>query len=337
MTLAEAFVHRLDPWVFQFGPDIGIRWYGLSYVAGFVLGWLLMRWAAARTRSPLGREGATDLLFVAILGVMIGGRLGYALFYRREIITTFTPSFPWWDLFRLNKGGMASHGGMLGVITAAMWFSLRRKVSVRHALDILAFATPVGLGLGRVANFINAELPGRALPETMRANPPGWSIKYPSEVFEFGPDRLVTLAEAMRGEVFTEQLTRTVYDRALAGDAAVLERLTPLLTPRWPSQIFQAVSDGPVLLAILAIFWLKPRRAGTVGALFVLSYGILRIITEQFRQPDEGIALLAGLTRGQVLSTLMVLAGGFLLWRWSRDASSARYTIGRRPVEVAAD
>lgn len=150
------WIDRLNPWVVRFGNGFGIRWYGLAYLAGFLLtGWIFSRWAR-RGRLPIHQEEATAFIFYAAMGVMIGGRLGYCLFYNlREVIHHPLEIFALWD------GGMASHGGIAGLILAIWLFARRRGVSTLVLLDGAAAAGPLGIALGRIANFVNGELWGR--------------------------------------------------------------------------------------------------------------------------------------------------------------------------------
>ncbi len=367
ILLAEAYLHQLDPFAIEFPaswqnapfvPD-GIRWYGLSYVAGFILAWLFFRWMAVTKRSALPTAAAAaDLLFYIILGVLVGGRLGYVLFYQPSLLVEFTGQFPYWGLLAVNTGGMASHGGMIGVILACWLYAHGRRVSSLHLLDLTVLAAPAGLGLGRLANFVNAELWGKALPTSMQSYPPSqtaiqppwWSVKYPSQIterwqraFEHAETEKIEFiktvardfgiiypdAESLRTEVAAEAARRLgeleplrselsslgdfyghVVEAAYAGNQSVIHHITPLLTAYYPSQIIQAITDGPILVAILSLLWLRPRKPGVIGAVFLIAYGVMRIVTEGFRQPDEGVALLLGaLSRGQVLSIFMVLAG----------------------------
>ncbi len=333
ILLAEAYLHQLDPFAIEFPaswpnapfvPD-GIRWYGLSYVAGFILAWMLFRWMAVSKRSMIPTASAVaDLMFYIILGVLVGGRLGYVLFYQPSLFLQFTGHFPYWGLLAVNTGGMASHGGMIGVILACWLYAHRHRVSPLHLLDITVLASPAGLGLGRLANFVNAELWGKALPTSMQSyppsqpaiQPPGWSVKYPQEILQW--DRASDFDQARRLQV--DQLTSivgggdrfdlNVVEAVRQGDQAVIEVVEPLLTAYYPSQIIQAITDGPILFAILALIWLRPRKPGVIGAVFLIAYGVMRIVTERYREPDEGVALLLGaLSRGQVLSIFMVVAG----------------------------
>ena len=302
--VAESYLHSLDPYLFQFGDGFGIRWYGLAYVAGFLIAWW-MTWCLARSRRCLlDPPMAGDMMIYIILGVLLGGRLGYALFYDPSLFIGFSSQFPFWDLLAIHKGGMASHGGMIGVIVALMLFGQRRGFPILHPVDIGALIAPPGLFLGRMANFINGELWGR--PWGGSGTAPWWTVKYPSEIHQRNDLDLEPLRSTIGGDTsFTERVVSEAY----AGNQNVIEIIEPQLTPYLPSQIFQALSDGPILLLLLTLVWLKPRKPGVVAGCFLIFYGILRILTEFFRQPDEGVALLVGLSRGQQLSIIQILIG----------------------------
>ena len=123
LTLAEAYVHDLSPFALRLGDGFGIRWYGLAYLAGFVGGWLILRWMARTGRGLLRPEQVGDFMTWMVIGVLIGGRLGYVFFYSIDLLWTFSGSFPFWGVLEIHKGGMASHGGILGVMGACILWS----------------------------------------------------------------------------------------------------------------------------------------------------------------------------------------------------------------------
>ena len=346
--LAEAWVHSLDPFAIQFNETLGVRWYGLSYALGFFIGWLIFRWMAKTRRTPLTPVDVSDFLFATIIGVLLGGRLGYVLFYNRELAFSFDSSFPWWGVLAINDGGMSSHGGMIGFILAGMWFGHRRKFSKLLLIDLGAFVAGIGLSVGRVANFINAELKGRLLPDDMQADPPWWSVKFPNDIYSYSGEQLTQLAAAADAvgvppQEWSVMLTRLGTDEGnrgvrgvldqivLAtqdGNTAVIEALRPVLSAYYPSQVIQALTDGPILVPILTLIWLRPRKPGVIGGWFLTIYGVLRILSETVRQPDEGVALILGLSRGQVLSVLMVAVGIPAIVICSRRAVDVMPSLG---------
>jgi phosphatidylglycerol:prolipoprotein diacylglycerol transferase len=149
------WVHQPTPFLGPHWGNFGIRFYGLAYVLGFVAaGWLLVRYAR-RQRSQLPAQAVPDLMMAIVAGVMLGGRLGSFLFYHPQQLLDDPLSF-----FRVWEGGMASHGGFIGVAIALAWFARSRKISFLHLADLIASTAPVGLLLGRIANFLNGELWG---------------------------------------------------------------------------------------------------------------------------------------------------------------------------------
>jgi phosphatidylglycerol:prolipoprotein diacylglycerol transferase len=321
LFLAEAYLHRLDPFAVQFPagwPLGGLRWYGLAYLAGFGVAWLMVRWLARHHRTTVPARSVPDLMIAVLIGVLAGGRLGYALFYDRKLFTGFSSSFPFWDLLAITRGGMSSHGGMIGVVVSLWIFAVRSRLSKLHLLDIACFASPPGLCLGRLANFVNGELLGRPLPPHLLADPPWWSVRFPQEIITWPPEDLSRLDGAVRamGRSPSEWSPDTLDNLIVAvqnGNAAVIKELEPLLTVRYPSQIIQAITDGPLLFLLLAIVWWKPRKPGVVGGIFLIGYGVMRILSERYRVPDAGVALLhtplGDLSRGQTLSAIMILIG----------------------------
>jgi hypothetical protein len=181
MTLA-AWLHDLSPILVKFTDTFAIRYYGLAYAIGFLLGWAWLRLMVRRGMTPLSPQRISDMMITLVLGVVVGGRLGYVLFYDPHLLIDFNSSFPFWGALRVNQGGMSSHGGILGVIASTWWVSrgikddkgkVHFKVPWLHVLDMAAVACTVGLMLGRVANFINGELLGAIAAPPPPPPPPG--------------------------------------------------------------------------------------------------------------------------------------------------------------------
>lgn len=280
-----------------FGVQFALRWYALAYIVGILLGWRLAVMAVNRPRlwpggqAPMTAEQVDDLLTWVILGVILGGRLGFVLFYRPDYYLANPAEIP-----MLWQGGMAFHGGFLGVAIAALLWCWRTGVAPLRAADVMALATPPGLLLGRIANFINAELWGRPtdLP---------WGVIFPG--------RLAQACGQPLGELCARHPSQ-LYEGALEG--AVLGAILIWLV--WRRGAFA--------------------RPGLVTGVFLSGYGLARFLVEFVRQPDpqfvsEGNPLgLAwhvdgvGLTMGQILS-LPMLAGGLALALWAvRRGSAAR-------------
>jgi len=252
--------HNFSPFVpfLRFTETIGVRWYGLAYVLGFVGGaWLFQRYAKAG-RSQLPAEKAWDFIIVLVAGVMIGGRLGSFIFYHPEDLIHDPLSF-----FRVWEGGMASHGGFIGLAIAIFWYARSQHLPYFHLTDITVSAGPLGLLLGRMANFINGELWGKP------ADVP-WAVVFPQ---------------------------------------------SPLpLVPRHPSQLYEAAMEGALMLGYMQWrFWRSDvvrSQPGRLSGEFLIGYGIVRIVGEVFREPDQDVSLILGLSRGSFYSIFMIVAGG---------------------------
>jgi len=325
----RSYLHQLDPFAIQISESFGLRWYGLAYIAGFFIAWAIIKWMGTKKISSIPPNRVGDLMFAGIIGVLIGGRLGYCLFYAPSMIYTFTNDFPWWKLLAIQDGGMASHGGIIGVLVAFIIWGKKNNVSQLHLIDVAALCAAPGLFFGRIANFINGELWGKSLPKEFQSNTPPWSVKYPTEITEVwlqDPTRhgdklaqLDLLQATVPGESSFHQ---TIVSEMYAGNELVIETIKPLLTAWYPSQLLQAIAEGPLLFFVLVWVWWKPKSAGVIASTFLLLYGVTRVATEVFRQPDDGVVLFVGLSRGQVLSVTMIVSGIILLVYTSRRKSN---------------
>lgn len=342
MMLA-AWLHDLSPFLVRFTDGFGLRWYGLSYGAGFVIAWAILQWCARRGLIQLSPQRVTDAMLYCVMGVVLGGRLGYIVFYKPELLISFGPSAPWWGVLRVNEGGMSSHGGMIGVIIASCIIARGRRdetgavqgrISKLHMIDLTALACPIGLGLGRLANFINGELLGKIVAGPGQPAP-WWAVKFPQELLgEMRPEELTAGREAELARLVPGVTSMTdpawsagvrqLVEQLQHGSAEAAARLGPVLNSRHPSQLYQALTDGVVLMAVLWWIWRVPRKPGVVGCWFLITYGVLRIITEVWRLPDAQLAVqrVMGLSRGQWLSVAMVVVGLVALG-----------IVQRRPVE----
>lgn len=312
--MIASIVHQLSPMAIEISPGIGVRWYGLSYVLGFLCCWLLLRTLAKLGRILLTAPQVADLMTYIIIGVIAGGRIGHVVFYDPRLLITFHEGIPWWGLLDIHKGGMSSHGGIIGTVIAGVVFARRHGISVAHVIDCMAFSAPPGLCFGRIANWVNGELWGKALPASMQANPPWWSVKYPQEVLEpnFPVESLRSLAPLVDP---SQPLPTAIVNAAYAHRTDVIARLEPLLTAYWPSNFIQAATDGPILFGVLALVWLRPRRPGVIAGAFLVTYGAARFLSEQFRQADDGVLTIGFLTLPMMLSVSMMLLGAAVLWR----------------------
>ena len=170
----------IDPVALQIGP-LAIRWYSLAYIAGILLGWRHMRYLRERWESPISAEHLGDFVLWSVFGIILGGRLGYVLFYNLDQYLA-EPL----QILVIWRGGMSFHGGLLGVIVATWLFARRRCIPILALSDLIACAAPIGLFLGRIANFVNGELYGRAtdVPWAMVFPNGGPSPRHPSQIYE---------------------------------------------------------------------------------------------------------------------------------------------------------
>ena len=291
--LAESTVHTLDPFVFRITDTFGPRWYGVSYALGFVAAWLVLRWLSRTGRTPLRPELLGDFITWCIVGVVVGGRLGHVLLYERDILWTFSSSFPFWELLAIHRGGMASHGGITGVILASILFARRHGIAPLAVIDTSAFIAPAGLMFGRLANWVNGELVGKVLPASMQASPPWWSVKYPREAID------------LAGSAASREQAEHLVTMAYAGDPRAISEVAALVPARYPNNFIQAFTDGPMLMLVLVAVWWRPRLAGTLSGAFLMGYGALRFCSEQYREPDSTVLFNAG-PAGDVTSPILV-------------------------------
>lgn len=252
----------IDPVALQIGPVL-IRWYSLAYIVGIVGGWLLIGRMNKRS-AVLKKEQYDALMTYGILGIILGGRLGYVLFYNLPHFIQH-PS----EILMVWQGGMSFHGGMLGTIFAILLFSRIHKVEFFKLMDMMAAVAPIGILLGRLANFVNGELFGRVTDSP-------FGMVFPHG----GPE------------------------------------------PRYPSQLFEAATEGLLLFIVLTVlFWVcnSWKKPGLICGAFLLVYGLGRIFSEHFREPDVQIGYFAGgITMGQILSIPMIIYGLYLIFNAKR-------------------
>ncbi|MEM9064262.1 MAG: prolipoprotein diacylglyceryl transferase [Planctomycetota bacterium] len=337
------WLHDLSPWIIELN-GFGLRWYGLSYVAGFVAAWLILKQLGKRGLVSIPPQHASDAVIAMAVGAVVGGRLGYAVFYQPSLLWTFEASFPFWHMLRLDRGGMASHGGIIGLVASAWMISRgykdeagnrEHRAPLLHVLDVLPLVATPGVFFGRIANFINGELLGKIV-----ANPgepaPWWSVRFPQEHLTGHAPELTPAQEAELIVLVTDAAPEaTVFEEGYArvlglvqkGSPEFAERLEPLVSARHPSQLYQAFAEA---LVCGGLCWILARKRVTTGVLtgvFLMSYGLLRIATEFVRLPDShfDIARPLGLSRGQWLSVAMIGAGiGVLIFAKLRK-DSRRY------------
>ena len=300
--LLAYYVHDLSPFLIHFSGGVGIRWYGLSYLAGFVVGIFLYRRLAKEGYSDLRPNQVTDFITMgALFGVLLGGRLGYMLFYdRAQFLHNPLIFFQVWD------GGMASHGGILGLTLYTLWYAWRHNLSWLNLSDNLVVVGPVGIFFGRCANFINGELYGRITHAS-------WAVQFPKEIFLYPPERLDRVLEKT-ASIFPGFTSPEAIVQGVRYSEPLHDYLSRELAPRYPSQLVEAFLEGMVLFFLLWTLRTRVRFPdGVLTGVFFIAYALLRIAGESFREPDA--PLVAGWTMGQFLSLFMIVIGlFFLLW-----------------------
>jgi phosphatidylglycerol:prolipoprotein diacylglycerol transferase len=264
-----------DPVLVHLGP-FAVRWYALAYIVGILLGWVYARvlirnerlWGgnSSKNLAPMTLVDFDDFVVWVTLGIILGGRIGYVLFYNFPLFSAHPI-----EIVQLWKGGMSFHGGFTGCVVAVVLFARKRGIPILSLGDITCAVGPIGLFLGRIANFINGELWGRPTDVP-------WAMVFP----DGGP------------------------------------------LPRHPSQLYEAMLEGLVLLAVLAVLIRMGalKRPGLIVGSFACFYAIARSTCEFFREPDAQLGFLwGGATMGQLLSIPLFIAGlGFIVYALKHPA-----------------
>ncbi len=327
-------VHDLSPYIWRITGDLGIHWFGVTYLVAFVCFILIISWMSRRQRMGLTPEMIFDLVIFGSIGALIGGRLGYCLFYSPDLFLKFRGDFPFWGVLAVNEGGMSTHGGIVGLGVALVFFSIRSGLSQLYLFDVAALVGSLGIFFGRVASFINGELVGRVADASYPL-----AMKFPQDILfwpQYDRQKLSSLENVITqvpqinsamskdewlrliAETPSTESARTKIDWVLtqiiesiqSGNEAVKNAVAPLLPFRHPWTLYAAVGEGLFIFLCLFAIWYKPRRPGIVAAWFVVLYSVIRIVDEQFRQPDPQLGLRwFDLTQGQWLSGIMLLVG----------------------------
>ena len=256
-------VHNFNPVLVDLGI-FEIRWYSIAYILGIIIGWIYADKIIKKTEQnkynfeAIKKSDFDDLLIYLVIGIILGGRLGYIIFYNLDY---YSQNFL--EIFKIWQGGMSFHGGLLGIIVAIYIFTKNKNTSFFKFTDIVACVSPIGIFLGRIANFINGELFGKisTLP---------WAVIFPN-----------------------------------GGDIA-----------RHPSQIYEAILEGVILFILINFLALKKHliiKSGYISSFFLISYSILRIFAENFREPDQHLGHLFNYFSMGTLLSFFTLIAGFLI------------------------
>ncbi len=254
------YTHNLDPVLLDFG-FMAIRWYSLAYIFGIILGWWLgkkiVKNFLLNVNFKFDLKEFDDLITYLIIAIIVGGRLGYVIFYNLEYYIS-NPV----EIIKVWEGGMSFHGALIGIIIGTYLFSSKKNIPTFFFLDVIACVSPIGIIFGRIANFINGELVGKVTEVS-------WGIIFPA-----------------------------------------IDML-----PRHPSQLYEALLEGFILFILINTIALKQKyKIGQSSSLFLIFYGIFRIVAEQFREPDSQLGYVLGnLSMGTILSFIMVISGFIIL------------------------
>jgi phosphatidylglycerol---prolipoprotein diacylglyceryl transferase len=304
VVFAEIVFPGWNPVALHLGP-LAIRWYGLAYLAGFLIAGALLDKLVRDRFLPLTAAAVSDLIGWLVVGVLVGGRLGYALFYDPGMF--LRPL----DLLKVWEGGLSFHGGLTGVVLASLLFARRRKVSWLRLADGLSLAAPAGIFLVRIANFVNGELFGRIAPSGLP-----WAMRFPTDPVAQALSPELARAGGMNWHDAYAALRASGAWTAIAAQV-------PL---RHPSQLYESALEGLTIGTVL--WWTYTRRhetlqPGTLAGLFLLLYAMARFVIEFTRQPDAQFVtaahplgtVLGPLSMGQILSLVLAIFGIVLLAR----------------------
>ena len=311
------YLHKLDPFIFRITETFGPRWYGMAYVAAFLCGFALLSWLSKRGYADLPKAQVSDFItWAALFGVMAGGRLGYVLFYKPDMLRDPL------SILRIWEGGMSAHGGIIGLVLFTLYYSRKHPISWTNLGDNLCVTAPIGLFFGRCANFINGELYGRA------ANVP-WAVQFPKEILDAENAAVAKRAVALCQEVDPTVSGPDSVLGALQTNPQIESILRDVLTPRHPSQIYEALIEGALLFAILWFVRTRTRQPnGVITGLFLSLYAIFRIVVEYYREPDA--PMIGMFTRGQFFSFFIVALGiAFIVAARMRPTFPRRMPDGR--------
>lgn len=341
IDLLATYVHDLDPVIFSISEKVKLRWYGLSYVMGFAAAYFILLRLSRKKLWVIEEAKVGDVVtYTAIFGVFMGGRIGYVLFYMlprpggldRILEDPMTIIAVW-------EGGMASHGGILGIMFFTLFYAWKHKLSWPAVGDGFAIVAPLGVFFGRMANFINGELYGTVTDEKN-----WWAVKFPKSLYENGySDELqkglqqaavnndaageflkdrVRLVGDYDGYDLSPQAFEQEFLPIARENPDVLQALADHTPARHPSQLYEGILEGLLIFGLLYLIRVKFPKLwhGVISGVFFILYAIFRIGVENVREPDSEKIL--GVTKGQFYSFFMIAIGlAFLAWAWKSRKS----------------
>ncbi len=329
------YVHHLSPFIVRINESFGIRWYGFAYMMGFLVAYLLLQ-REAKSRDGLLRiptERVPDMVMACcIFGVLVGGRLGYCLFYDHSLLG-FSSQFPYWGVLKVWQGGMSAHGGVLFTVLTLIIWCKKNKYSITNVGDAACMVVPCGLCFGRIANFINGELYGHVTDVA-------WAVKFPSELisptngqYTLSPETRYGLIDAVikqfpndehlgairnmaengNGDWYYQAMSR-IMELAQAGNTFVLEKFNEVLPARHPSQLYEALLEGVALFVMVWVIARIWRKDGMASGAFLTLYPVMRIAGEQFRIGDTPIMILGVPVSKGILYSIPMFVIGLAYW-----------------------
>ncbi len=314
------YLHLVDPVALDLSKLASflpkIHWYGLMYLASFMVFWMLANYRAKQARFDWTREQVSDYLFFGVIGVVLGGRLGYLLFYDFANVLDDPHR-----IYQIWKGGMSYHGGLIGVTLALWYFTRKTGKSFWQSADFIVPCAAIGLFFGRLGNLIGGELWGR-----LTQSPLGILFPKAPELEQFQYESIASLApEIANRSLDWVQLNRPdIFEQSIAMMQTAADSGALAAFARHPSQLYQALLEGLLLWLVVWLFSGRQRPVMSVTGLYFAGYGVCRFIVEFFRQPDSHIGTLAfdWLTMGQLLSIPLIMLGvGMIIVAYRKQAS----------------
>lgn len=336
-----SFLHHFisGAYAIKFADNFGIHWNGLAISLSIICSFVLLKWLVSRQRFELTQKQVFDFLFTAVIGVLVGARLGYCLFIDTELFFQFNHEAPYWGAIAINEGGFSSFGAILGGLFACGYFTFRTGISRLYLMDLAAVCAPIALFFSRAANIFTGEIFGKVVSASEPA-----TIKVPQEILYWPFDNfdklqaLTPLAEkagidSQNWQMWTDQYSSSPEIQGFLHSALMqivqyistkpeeyFSLLEPLLQPRFPVSIVGSLLEGILLFFIVIFTWYKPRRPGIITAVFLVLYAALQIAIDPYRQQNTlETTTIFGMSEQMILSGICLVIGivGFVIWNRS--------------------